>query len=116
MNLKTSYKVGLAVLLCYLVAWLDRMAINMTGPLIRQEFQLGPDQFGWILSAFFAGYALFQIPGGMLADRIGPRKVILFALAWWSLFTALTGVVGGLVSMLAVRFLFGIGEGIFPAA
>lgn len=116
MNLKTSYKVGLAVLLCYLVAWLDRMAINMTGSFIRQEFQLGADQFGWILSAFFAGYALFQIPGGMLADRIGPRKVILFALAWWSVFTALTGVVGGLVSMLAVRFLFGIGEGIFPAA
>jgi len=116
MNLKTSYKVGLAVLLCYLVAWLDRMAINMTGSYIRQEFQLGPEQFGWILSAFFAGYALFQIPGGMLADRIGPRKVILFALAWWSVFTALTGVVGGLVSMLAVRFLFGIGEGIFPAA
>ena len=116
MTFKTSYKVGLAVLLCYLVAWLDRMAINMTIPFIRDELQVGPEQIGWILSAFFLGYSLFQIPGGMLADRIGPRKVILAALAWWSVFTALTGVVGGLVSMLAVRFLFGIGEGIFPAA
>ena len=116
MTFKTSYKVGLAVLLCYLVAWLDRMAINMTIPYIRTELQVGPERIGWILSAFFLGYALFQIPGGMLADRIGPRKVILAALAWWSLFTALTGAVGGLVSMLVVRFLFGIGEGIFPAA
>jgi len=116
MTFKTSYKVGLAVLLCYLVAWLDRMAINMTLPLISKELEVGPKEMGWILSAFFLGYALFQIPGGMLADRIGPRKVILVALAWWSLFTALTGVVGGLVSMLVVRFLFGIGEGVFPAS
>ncbi|MFL5352817.1 MFS transporter [Archangium sp.] len=116
MTFKTSYKVGLAVLLCYLVAWLDRMAINMAGLSIRGEFQLDAEQFGWVLSAFFAGYSLFQIPGGMLADRIGPRKVILVALAWWSVFTALTGVVGGFVSMLAVRFLFGVGEGVFPAS
>lgn len=116
MTFKTSYKVGLAVLLCYLVAWLDRMAINMTIPLIREELHIGPERIGWILSAFFLGYSLFQIPGGMLADRIGPRKVILAALAWWSVFTALTGAVGGLASMLAVRFLFGVGEGIFPAA
>jgi sugar phosphate permease len=116
MTFKTSYKVGLALLLCYLVAWLDRMAINMTIPFIRDELQVGPERIGWILSAFFLGYSLFQIPGGMLADRIGPRKVILAALAWWSLFTALTGVVGGLASMLVVRFLFGIGEGVFPAS
>lgn len=116
MTFKTSYKVGLAVLLCYLVAWLDRMAINMTIPFIRDELKVGPEEIGWILSAFFLGYSLFQVPGGMLADRIGPRKVILVALAWWSVFTALTGVVGGLVSMLAVRFLFGVGEGVFPAA
>jgi sugar phosphate permease len=116
MTFKTSYKVGLAVLLCYLVAWLDRMAINMTIPFISKELEVGPERIGWILSAFFLGYALFQIPGGMMADRIGPRKVILVALAWWSVFTALTGVVGGLTSMLVVRFLFGVGEGVFPAA
>jgi sugar phosphate permease len=116
MSLKTSYKVGLVLLLCYLVAWLDRMAINMTVPFMAKEFGIGPDKVGWILSAFFLGYAVSQIPGGMMADRIGPRKVILVALVWWSFFTALTGVAGGLASMLVVRFLFGIGEGIFPAS
>ncbi len=116
MTFRTSYKVGLAVLLCYLVAWLDRTAINMAMPLIAKDLEVGPEEIGYILSAFFLGYALFQIPGGMLADRFGPRKVILVALIWWSLFTAFTGLVGGLVSMLVVRFLFGVGEGIFPAA
>ncbi|MBI5543737.1 MAG: MFS transporter, partial [Deltaproteobacteria bacterium] len=114
--MKASLKVGLALIFCYLVAWLDRMAINMTILSMGEDLHIGPDRIGWVLSAFFLGYALFQIPGGALADRIGPRRVILIALAWWSVFTALTGVAGSLASMLAIRFLFGIGEGIFPAS
>jgi sugar phosphate permease len=116
MKLKSSYKLGLALILCYLVAWLDRMTISMTLPFMAKDLAIEPGQQGLINSAFFLGYALCQIPGGMLADRFGSRRVILVALAWWSLFTALTGAVHGLTSMLVVRFLFGIGEGIFPAA
>src|SRR6218665_246293 len=116
MFLKTRHTVGLTLLFCYLVAWLDRMAINMTLPFMAQEFGLGPEKLGWVLSAFFLGYSMSQVPGGMMADRVGPRRVILVALVWWSLFTAATGVVGGLASLLAVRFLFGLGEGVFPAA
>lgn len=116
MTFKTSYKVGLALILCYLVAWLDRMAINMTIPDMATEFSMDAKDRGWILSAFFMGYALFQIPGGMLADRIGPRKVILAALAWWSVFTAATGLAFSFSSLAVIRFLFGMGEGIFPAA
>jgi sugar phosphate permease len=116
MTFKTSYKVGLALIFCYLVAWLDRMAINTAIPDIAKEFAMDAKDRGWIFSAFFMGYALFQVPGGMLADRFGPRKVILAALAWWSVFTAATGLVAGFTSMVVVRFLFGMGEGIFPAA
>lgn len=116
MKLKSSYKLGLALILCYLVAWLDRMTISMTLPFMEKDLGITTGQQGLVGSAFFLGYALCQIPGGMLADRFGPRRVILVALAWWSLFTALTGAVGDLNSMLVVRFLFGIGEGIFPAA
>jgi sugar phosphate permease len=114
--MKASSKVGLVLLTCYLVAWLDRMAINMAVPFMAKDLGVGADKIGWILSAFFAGYALFQIPGGVLADRFGPRKVILFALAWWTVFTALTGVAAGLLTLLVTRFLFGVGEGLFPAA
>jgi sugar phosphate permease len=114
--MKASYKVGLALIFCYLVAWLDRMAINMTIPFIAKDLDIGPERVGWILSAFFLGYSVFQIPGGMLADRFGPRRVILVALSWWSVFTALTGAVFSLPSMLVTRFFFGVGEGIFPAS
>ena len=114
--MKASAKVGLVLMTCYLVAWLDRMAINMAVPFMAKDLSVGADKIGWILSAFFAGYALFQIPGGLLADRIGPRKVILIALAWWTVFTCLTGVVSGLAMLLVTRFLFGVGEGLFPAS
>lgn len=116
MKFKSSYKLGLALIVCYLVAWLDRMTISMTLPFMAKDLGIDPSEQGMINSAFFLGYALCQIPGGLLADRFGPRRVILVALVWWSLFTALTGLVQDLNSMLLVRFLFGIGEGIFPAA
>jgi len=112
--MKTSYKVILAVLTCYLVAWLDRMAISMALPYIGKEFDLSPTALGGILSAFFIGYAGCQIPGGWLADKFGPRRVITGALAVWSLFTAFTGMVGNMTQMLIVRFIFGAGEGVFP--
>jgi sugar phosphate permease len=114
--MKASSKVGLVLMTCYLVAWLDRMAINMAVPFMARDLAVGADKIGWILSAFFAGYALFQIPGGLLADRLGPRKVILIALAWWTVFTCLTAVVSGLAVLRVTRFLFGVGEGLFPAS
>jgi sugar phosphate permease len=112
--MKTSTKVIAAVLFCYAVAWLDRMAISMALPYIGKEFGLSATALGGILSAFFIGYAGCQIPGGWLADKFGARRVITGALAVWSLFTALTGVVGNITQMLFVRFVFGAGEGVFP--
>jgi sugar phosphate permease len=112
--MKTSHKVILAVLLCYLVAWLDRMAISMALPYIAKEFELSATALGGILSAFFLGYAGFQIPGGWLADKFGSRRVITWALAIWSVFTMLTGAVSNMTQMLWVRFVFGAGEGAFP--
>ena len=112
--MKTSTKVICAVLFCYLVAWLDRMAISMALPYIGKEFNLSATALGGILSAFFIGYAGCQIPGGWLADKFGSRRVITSALAIWSLFTALTGMVGNITHMLLVRCVFGAGEGVFP--
>ena len=56
--MKASSKVGLVLMTCYLVAWLDRMAINMAVPFMAKDLAVGADKIGWILSAFFAGYAL----------------------------------------------------------
>jgi sugar phosphate permease len=114
--MRASLKVGLVLMTCYLVAWLDRMAINMTVPSIQHDLGVDAAQTGWVLSAFFAGYALCQVPGGLLADRFGPRAVILGALLWWTVFTAATGLATSFGAMIGVRFLFGVGEGLFPAS
>jgi sugar phosphate permease len=71
---------------------------------------------GALMSAFFAGYVLSQIPGGILADKFGARKVMVAGLVWWSVFTALTAKATSMNPMLAIRALFGIGEGVFPNA
>ena len=83
-------------------------------PFIAGEFHLSPLAMGGVLSAFFAGYALMQIPGGLLADRFGPNRVLTASIVCWSLFTALTGTAGSLTVLLVIRVLFGLSEGPFP--
>jgi sugar phosphate permease len=99
----------------WIVSFIDRIAISVAMPTIANEFHLTPLQSGFLMSAFFASYALAQIPGGLLADRYGVRRVATIALAWWSVFTAATGAAGSFLQMLMVRFVFGLGEGVFPA-
>lgn len=100
----------------WLFSFLDRMVISVSLPFIGQDLNLDATMQGAILSAFFAGYALFQIPGGMLADKFGFRKVMTFAIAWWSIFASVTGMIVSYPIMLVCRCLFGVGEGCFPGA
>ena len=103
-------------------AFLDRVNISVAGTAIKNEFNLTDLQLGPVFSAFVLGYALFQAPGGRIADRFGPRKVIAVATLWWGVFTALTGLIpatmaGSLVALLAVRFALGLGESVvYPAS
>ena len=103
-----------AVLLAVLL-YVDRVAISQAAPQISNELGLSVSQMGWVFSAFTLAYALFEIPGGYLGDRIGPRRVLLRIVVWWSFFTAATGWVWSWSSLLVTRFLFGAGEaGCFP--
>jgi sugar phosphate permease len=95
---------------------MDRMVMASAIPFIAQDFHLSPLSMGAVLSAFFAGYTVMQIPGGLLADRFGPRAVLTISIAWWSVLTALTGMASGLTTLLTLRVLFGVGEGPFPSA
>ena len=105
-----AFTVTLAV-----VTYIDRVAISVAGPDIRRELGLSEVEMGTVFSAFALAYALFEIPGGYLGDWLGPRKVILRIVLWWSFFTAATGWARGFFSMATVRFLFGAGEaGCFP--
>jgi len=99
------------------IAYLDRVCISTAAPAIKAELGLSDSQMGMVFSAFTLAYALFEIPAGWLADRYGARITLARVVVWWSLFTAATGLAAGLVSLLALRFLFGIGEaGMFTGA
>ncbi|HML33054.1 MFS transporter [Sporomusa sphaeroides] len=113
---KVRHSILSIIWLGWLFSFLDRMVISVSLPFIAQDLNLDATMQGAILSAFFAGYALFQIPGGMLADKFGFRKVMAFAIAWWSIFASLTGMIVSYPIMLICRCLFGIGEGCFPGA
>lgn len=104
------------------IGYLDRVNISIAGQAIAKEFHLSNIQLGWIFSAFVLGYALFQAPGGWIADRLGPRAVLTAGVVWWGLFTCsitvLPAGVGQIVLVLiAARFALGMGEAvIYPAS
>ena len=105
------------VLLCSLttLTYLDRICISLVGVRLKADLHLNNEQFGWVVAAFALAYAVFEIPSGMLGDRIGPRKIFIRIVLWWSLFTVLTGLVNGLIALIIVRFFFGVGEsGVYP--
>ncbi len=104
------------------IAYLDRVNISIAGQAIAKEFHLDNVQLGWVFSAFVLGYALFQAPGGSLADRVGPRRILTAGVIWWGIFTALitclsATTAGLLLLLIAVRFLLGMGEAVvYPAS
>jgi ACS family glucarate transporter-like MFS transporter len=101
------------------LTYLDRLNLSIAGRYIQDEFAFSNQTMGWVLSAFVLGYALFQVPGGWVGDRYGPRGVLTAAILWWSVFTAATGIAPRLPlagwfslawSFAIVRFLIGVGE------
>lgn len=97
--------------------YMDRICISAASDSIRSDLGLSEQMLGYIFGIFALGYALFQIPAGWLADHFGPKKALTWIVSAWSSFTALTGAAWSAGSMLALRFLFGVGEaGAFPGA
>lgn len=101
------------------LTYLDRLNLSVAGKHIQDEYALSTETLGWVLSAFVLGYALFQVPGGWLGDRYGPRGVLTAAILAWSLFTAATGIAPRLPlaawfglpwAFAIIRFLIGVGE------
>jgi ACS family glucarate transporter-like MFS transporter len=114
--LKGRYIFVLGTFLLTLLLYVDRICISVAKEPISKDLKLTNEQMGWVLSAFALGYALFQTPGGMLADKYGTRKVLTAIIAIWSFFTGLTSKAYSYISILIIRFLFGAGEaGAFPS-
>ncbi len=97
------------------IQYIDRVCISKAMPAIQRDLGFSNVQAGYVFGAFTLAYALFEIPGGWLGDRFGPRKVLMRVVVWWSFFTAATAWATSAVSMMVIRFLFGAGEaGCFP--
>lgn len=99
-----------------LVSALDRFIVNYGIVHISDDLQLNASSTGLILSIFFLGYAIMQIPGGWLADRFGAKLILFISIIGFSIFTGLTGLAWSFASLVAIRFIFGLTEGsFFPA-
>jgi ACS family glucarate transporter-like MFS transporter len=101
------------------LTYIDRLNLSIAGKHIQDEFHFSTQTMGWILSGFVLGYAIFQVPGGWAGDRFGPRRLLTFAMVWWSIFTAVTAFVPQLpapawmslpATFFVARFLIGVGE------
>ena len=108
------------VLVMLLISWIlanaDRMAMSISIVPISKDFNLDAQSAGLLLSAFYVSYSLMQLIAGQLSDRFGSRTVLVFSVACWSVFTGLTGFAATFASLIVIRVLFGIGEGGFVPA
>ena len=116
---RVRWRILFLLLLISIITYIDRVNISVTARHMMPSLGISDLQMGWIFSAFVFGYALFQVPGGWMGDRWGPRRVLTCAVIWWSIFTALTAIaptlplvhmIGIMGSLMVVRFLIGIGE------
>jgi MFS family permease len=107
------------LLLCvlYFILYVDRVNIATAAVAIRTEFGLSAVAMGLVFSAFNYPYAFFQIVGGWLGDRFGPRLTLTVCVVVCAVATALTGLVDGLATLFLARLLLGFGEGsAFPTS
>jgi ACS family glucarate transporter-like MFS transporter len=118
----TNVRYGVLTFACVLsmITYMDRVCFGTVAPFVQAEFGLEPADMSWIFGAFTFAYAVFEVPTGWLGDAFGPRKTLIRIVIWWSFFTAVTGsiyptFIFAFPAMLAVRFLFGVGEaGAYP--
>lgn len=113
---RVKWIVGL-IALSVLLNYVDRGAIGVAAPLMKEELKLSATGFGLAVSAFFWVYAPACLLVGWLCDRFCVYRVFALGVAIWAVSTALTGFVGGLVSLIMLRLFLGLGESIaFPGS
>jgi ACS family glucarate transporter-like MFS transporter len=121
-GLPVRYLLVFWIFVLSMIAFLDRTNISISGVEISRDFRIDNAHLGWVFSAFLVGYAAFQIPGGVLARRFGPRRVMGLCVVWWGVFTALTAMVparmhGALLVLVLIRIALGAGEAVmYPSA
>jgi ACS family glucarate transporter-like MFS transporter len=112
---RARYFVVILAISLAVLSYVQRVAISQAAEPIAHDLHIPKQEMGLIFGAFALAYALFEIPMGLLGDRLGVRRVLAQIVLAWSVCTALTGVAWNVASMVVIRFLFGAGEaGCFP--
>ena len=107
---KVLWRIVPFLLLCYIIAYLDRVNVGVAGLTMNHDLGLSPSEFGWSAGLFFFGYFLAEVPSNLALQAVGARKWIARILITWGLLSAGTAFVVGPVSFGVMRFLLGLGE------
>ena len=112
---RARYRVVLLAISLAVLSYVQRVAISQAAGPITHDLHISKEQMGLIFGVFALSYALFEVPAGLLGDRLGVKRVLTQIVLAWSACTALTGAAWNAASMTLIRFLFGAGEaGCFP--
>ena len=111
------WTIGVLLGMGVLVNYIDRINLSVAAPQLQQEFNLSPEELGLLFSAFFWSYSLLQVPGGMVLDRFGVKRVGRWGAFLWSVASTITALAGGFAGIFAARVLLGVAEApAFPAS
>src|ERR1700732_4923186 len=117
LRFKASHVVLAMLCVMYFITYVDRVNIGTAASEIPRELGLSNTQLGLVFSAFAYPYLLFQVIGGWVGDRFGPRRTLFWCGMIWATATIMTGFVHGLLTLFIARVALGFGEGAtFPVA
>ncbi len=112
---RVRYLVVALTMLTAVFLYLDRLCIAPAERFIKEDLGLSNGQIALVMFAAFLTYALAQVPAGFLSDRYGARRMLTLYVLLWSLFTGLTGLATGFVTLMLMRFGFGVAQaGAYP--
>ena len=112
---KVSKRLVPFLILCYFVAYLDRVNVGFAALTMNKDLGLSASAFGFGAGVFFLAYFFFEVPSNLFLERVGARKWIARIMFSWGLLSGAMAFVGGENSFYAVRVLLGIAEaGFFP--
>jgi MFS family permease len=114
---RSTRLVLLLLCLMYFITYVDRVNVSTASSIFGKELGLSNTQIGFVFSAFAYPYLVFQIIGGWSGDKLGARRTLMVSSFIRAGATVVTGLAGGLISLVLARVLLGLGEGAtFPTA
>src|SRR5438876_222102 len=111
---KTIHNLRWCIILLFffatIVSYIDRQALSVNAPKLRQDLGLSATEYSYLVTAFLVAYTIGPVVAGRLVDAVGVRIGMTIAIAWWSLAASLHAVAGSMAALLALRFCLGLGE------